>query len=109
MPLQSTNVCLAEIPKGLPTQKTFAFETVDVPKPKDGEVKVRNLYMSVDPYMRDRMIGIKTYADAFKIEDVISGGAVGEIVVSKHPDFKPGDHVMSMPVGARLLQPPLTA
>lgn len=96
MTLKSTNVCLAEIPKGLPTQKTFAFETVDVPDPKDGEVTVKNLYMSVDPYMRGRMTGIKTYADPFKVGEVMGGGAVGEVVASEHPDFKTGDHVMSM-------------
>lgn len=94
--LTSKNMCLASIPKGMPTPDNFKMVEVEVPAPKDGEVTVRNLWMSVDPYMRGRMTGVKTYADPYVVGEAMTGGAVGEIVESAHPDFKKGDHVLSM-------------
>lgn len=96
MTFESKQISLIEFPQGLPTAKTFKIESVDVAAPKDGEIRVRNLYMSVDPYMRGRMTGIKTYADPYELGKPMTGGAVGEIVDSQHPDFKVGDHVLTM-------------
>lgn len=94
--MKATEIHLASIPVGMPTLDDFASVDVDVAAPGEGEVQVKNLYMSVDPYMRGRMTGIKSYADPFKIGEVMGGGAVGEVMASGHPDYKPGDHVMSM-------------
>ena len=80
----------------MPDEGNFDLVMVDVPAPADGEVLVRNLWMSVDPYMRGRMIERKSYVPPFQIGQVLQGGAVGEVVESASPDFKPGDHVLSM-------------
>lgn len=96
MSLKSTEVHLAHYPKGLPDMDTFTFVQVDVPEPKDGEVTVKNHFMSVDPYMRGRMTGIKSYADPYKTGEVMTGGAVGEIIASAHPDYSVGDMVLSL-------------
>jgi len=94
--MKSTEVHLTEYPTGLPTDSHFRFVEVDVPTPKEGEVTVVNDYMSVDPYMRGRMTGIRSYADPFETNAVMTGGAVGRVVKSAHPDYKEGDTVLSM-------------
>lgn len=94
--IKATEIHLKSIPVGMPDLDNFESVQVDVPVPKDGEVTVKNLYMSVDPYMRGRMTGIKSYADPYQIGEVMTGGAVGEIIASAHPGFKVGDHVLSM-------------
>lgn len=72
------------------------MESVDVAPAGKGEITVRNSWMSVDPYMRGRMTGIKTYADPFILGEVMTGGAVGEITHSGHPEFSVGDQVVHM-------------
>ena len=96
MDLTSTNICLTEYPKGLPTSKTFQMTTTDVAVAGDGEITVKNHWMSVDPYMRGRMTGITTYIAPFQIGEPLEGGAVGEVIHSGHKDFKIGDWVMTM-------------
>jgi NADPH-dependent curcumin reductase CurA len=96
MTLTSKNVCLTEYPKGLPTTDTFQMTTTDVAPAGEGEITVKNHWMSVDPYMRGRMTGIKTYIEPFQIGQALEGGAVGEITHSGHKDFKVGDWVMTM-------------
>ncbi len=96
MSLKSTEVHLVDYPKGLPTAETFAFITKDVPAPKAGEVTIKNHFMSVDPYMRGRMTGIESYAAPYQKGEVMTGGAVGEITASAHPDYKVGDMVVSL-------------
>lgn len=93
---KSTDIQLAEYPEGLPTERTFKFVESDVPAPKDGEITVRNHYMSVDPYMRGRMRNVKSYVPPFQIGEAMTGGAVGEVTESAHPDYEVGDHVLSM-------------
>jgi NADPH-dependent curcumin reductase CurA len=66
------------------------------PQPGDGEVLVRNVFVSVDPYMRGRMTGIKTYVAPFEVGGPIGGGAVGRVVASNHDGFAEGDWVNSM-------------
>ena len=87
---------LAARPKGWPTPATFATAKVDVPAPAEGQALVRNLYMSVDPYMRGRMNDVKSYVPPFEVGQVLQGGAVGEVVESQAPELKPGDLVHSM-------------
>ena len=60
------------------------------------ELLVKNLYMSVDPYMRGRMMDRKSYLPPFQIGQALEGGSIGEVVESKNDKFKPGDLVLSM-------------
>ncbi len=96
MTLTSRNMCLKQYPKGTPTSGDFQMTTTDVKLAASGEITVRNHWMSVDPYMRGRMTGIKTYIDPFALGQPMEGGAVGEIIQSGHPEFKKGDWVVTM-------------
>jgi NADPH-dependent curcumin reductase CurA len=69
--------------------------TVDLPDPGPGEVQVRNLWMTVDPYMRGRMNDVKSYSPPFQLGKALDGGAVGEVTASNDPKFKAGDLVQS--------------
>src|SRR5688572_27280641 len=82
-------------PNGLPTAANFELATVDLPAPGPGEVQVRNLWMTVDPYMRGRMNDVRSYAPPFQIGRPLEGGAVGEVVASRDPAFKEGELVQS--------------
>ncbi|GAA1642407.1 NADP-dependent oxidoreductase [Catellatospora bangladeshensis] len=85
---------LASRPQGVPTPDNFRLVEVDVPAPAEGQVKVRNLVMSVDPYMRGRMNDVKSYVPPFQVGAALDGGAVGEVAESASPDLKPGDLVL---------------
>ena len=87
---------LASRPKGWPTAETFAQATTELAALRDGDVLVRNLFMSVDPYMRGRMNDVKSYVPSFQIGKPLEGGAIGEVVESRSADLKPGDIVQSM-------------
>ena len=80
----------------MPTLDNFRFEDAEVPQPKDGEVLVRTLYISVDPYLRGRMREGRSYVPPFAVDQVIESGAVGEVVESRSPKFQPGDIVTGM-------------
>ncbi|RAK61009.1 NADP-dependent oxidoreductase [Phenylobacterium hankyongense] len=82
-------------PVGLPTADNFEMATVDLPDPGPGEVQVRNLWMTVDPYMRGRMNDVKSYSPPFQLGKALDGGAVGEVTASNDPKFKAGDLVQS--------------
>lgn len=83
-------------PQGLPKQKNFALEEIELPTLGDGAVRVRNLWLSVDPYMRGRMNDVKSYVPAFELDQPLEGGAVGEVVESRAEGFSPGDLVLHM-------------
>jgi NADPH-dependent curcumin reductase CurA len=85
---------LAKRPTGWPTQETFEIVEAEVPQPADGQILVRNLLMSVDPYMRGRMDDVKSYAPPFQVGEPLDGGAVGEVGESTVHGFKPGDTVL---------------
>ncbi len=87
---------LASRPSGVVVPDNFRRESVPVPAIKDGEVLVRNHYLSLDPYMRMRMEDVKSYAAPQAIGEVMVGGTVGEIVESKNPKFAVGDKVNGM-------------
>ena len=86
-------VVLASYPEGWVTEANFRLETAPVPKPAEGEVLVKNLWLSLDPYMRGRMSQQKSYVKGVEPGEVMSGETAGEVVESKHPKFKPGDKV----------------
>ncbi|MEO8436396.1 MAG: NADP-dependent oxidoreductase, partial [Pyrinomonadaceae bacterium] len=85
----------------MPTIETFQIVDTETPKPKDGEVLIRTLYLSVDPYLRGRMREGRSYIEPFQIGDVISNSAVGQVVESRAPKFQAGDIVTGM-MGWRL-------
>ena len=95
MPI-SRDVRLKSRPTGLPSAADFEMAEVDLASPAPGEVQVRNLFMSVDPYMRGRMYDRPSYVPPFQIGKALQGGAVGEIAVSNAPEFRVGDMVSSM-------------
>ncbi len=86
---------LAARPKGWPTADTFALVERTLPPPTAGQVLVRNLFMSVDPYMRGRMNAGKSYVPPWEVGQVIDGSAIGEVVASNAEGFSPGDVVTS--------------
>ncbi|HVS64031.1 MAG TPA: NADP-dependent oxidoreductase [Thermoanaerobaculia bacterium] len=96
MPIRSREIRLAERPDGAPEARHFEVAEVEVPDPGEGEILVRNVFMSVDPYMRGRMREAKSYAAPFEVGEVMTGGSVGQVVASRHPGFAEGDHVVGM-------------
>jgi NADPH-dependent curcumin reductase CurA len=87
-------IVLASRPTGEPQPSDFRLETGLVPEPEDGQVLLRTMWLSLDPYMRGRMSAAKSYAKPVLIDDVMVGGTVSEVVVSRHPDFQAGDIVL---------------
>jgi NADPH-dependent curcumin reductase CurA len=85
---------LASRPSGWPTDDNFRLVEVEVPDPAPGQVLVRNLTMSVDPYMRGRMNDVKSYVPPFALDQVLDGGAIGEVIASADPALRPGDVVL---------------
>jgi NADPH-dependent curcumin reductase CurA len=83
-------------PNGTPVPEDFALKPFDLPELSEGMVRVRNLWLSVDPYMRGRMNDVKSYVPPFQIDAPMEGGAVGEVVESNDPAFSPGDKVLHM-------------
>ena len=94
VPSTALEVRLASRPQGWPTEENFEIAEVSVPEPGEGQIVVRNLVMSVDPYMRGRMNDVKSYVPPFQIGEPLDGGAVGEVVASSVDSLKPGDHVL---------------
>jgi len=87
---------LASRPSGEPTPANFRLEEAPLPALNNGEVLVRHHYLSLDPYMRGRMNEGKSYAQPQPLNAVMIGGTVGEVVESRHPGYKAGDHVVGM-------------
>jgi NADPH-dependent curcumin reductase CurA len=94
--LTSREVRLRSRPTGLPQESDFEVAAVAVTPPEEGEVVVRNLWMSVDPYMRGRMTDRKSYLPPFQIGRPLEGGAIGQILESRSPDLAAGEFVLSM-------------
>jgi len=83
-------------PHGLPTEENFALKDIDLPPLSEGHVRVRNHWLSVDPYMRGRMNDVKSYVPPFQLDQPMEGGAVGEVVESRAGGFSVGDRVLHM-------------
>jgi NADPH-dependent curcumin reductase CurA len=95
-PMQNKEIRLRSRPTGMPTLDHFQIVDADVPQPGDGEVLVRTLYISVDPYLRGRMREGRSYVPPFDVGQVIESGALGEVVESHSPKFQAGDIVYGM-------------
>lgn len=93
-PLRGLEVRLACRPVGLPTEENFELAEAEVGEPGPGQLLVRNLVMSVDPYMRNRMNGVRSYVPAYDIGMPLEGGAVGEVLDSRARGFAVGDLVV---------------
>jgi len=91
----SREIRLASRPKGVPATDNFTLAQTEVRSLEEGQVLVRNHFMSVDPYMRGRMNDTKSYVRPFELGKVLEGGAVGEVVESRVSALKPGDMVVS--------------
>jgi NADPH-dependent curcumin reductase CurA len=96
MPTESREIRLASRPQGEPSLDNFSFATVEVRDPGLGEVLVRNVCISVDPYMRGRMNDAKSYVPPFQIGQPLEGGAVGRVIASQDEKFPAGTYVYSM-------------
>jgi NADPH-dependent curcumin reductase CurA len=90
-------VRLKQYPIGVPTVETFEIVKVEIPEPKEGEFLVRNIWMSVDPYMRGRMRSpaeTKSYIGSFQLHRPLDGACVGQVIDSKSDQFKTGEYVL---------------
>ena len=83
-------------PTGIPTLENFELKDFDLPSLGEGQVRVRNRWLSVDPYMRGRMNDVKSYVPPFQLGEPMDGGAIGEVVESKAEGLQPGDLVQHM-------------
>lgn len=88
-------IVLAARPHGAPTDSNFRLQHVAKPTPAQGEVLLRTIYLSLDPYMRGRMSDAKSYAEPVAIDDVMVGGTVCQVETSHHPDFTVGEWVLA--------------
>src|SRR3989454_4792705 len=93
--MTNQRVVLASRPVGPVSEANFRVEEAPVPKPGDGEVLVRNLWLSLDPYMRGRMSDAKSYVKGVDIGEVMVGQTVGEVIESKSDKMKKGDKVLT--------------
>lgn len=89
-------IVLASRPEGPVTPDNFRLETAQIPELKDGQVLVRNHFLSLDPYMRGRMNDSKSYAEPQPLDEVMIGGTVGVVEASKNPAYAVGDNVIGM-------------
>ncbi|WP_417615141.1 NADP-dependent oxidoreductase [Oceanisphaera sp.] len=86
---------LASRPVGAPTTDDFSLQETAIPEPKQGEILLRTVFLSLDPYMRGRMSDAKSYAEPVAMGEPMVGGTVSRVQLSLHPDFKVGDWVLS--------------
>jgi NADPH-dependent curcumin reductase CurA len=93
--LMSREIRLISRPNGLPNAANFTLAQTELGPLQDQQVLVRNLFMSVDPYMRGRMNAGKSYVPPFELGKPLEGGAVGEVLESRAKEFTPGDAVTS--------------
>ncbi|WP_192035028.1 NADP-dependent oxidoreductase [Halomonas sp. YLGW01] len=82
--------------RGTPARELFELHATELPALADGEVRVRNTWLSVDPYMRGRMTGVTTYIEPFTVGEPLQGAAVGEVIESRDPSFPVGAKVRHM-------------
>ncbi|EJF91132.1 NADP-dependent oxidoreductase [Bartonella tamiae] len=93
--LRSQRIILASRPHGAPVKDNLAFEERELPEPQEGAVLLKILYASIDPYMRGRMNAGHSYVQPYEIGGLMGGATVAEVILSRHPDFHKGDHVLS--------------
>ena len=93
--MKTRQVVLQRRPVGMPQADDFAVQEAELPAPGEGEVYVENICMSVDPYMRGRMVDRKSYTPPFQVGEALTGGAIGRVAQSNAPELAVGDHVES--------------
>lgn len=93
-PTTATEIRLASRPVGRPALDNFSVVDTEIPTPGAGRILVRNLVLSLDPYMRGRMSEAKSYVAPYEVGRVMTGGAVGEVIESRSESFEPGDLVL---------------
>ena len=93
MPATQRQFRLRARPIGLPKVSDFSLVDAPLPALQPGDALVKTIYLSVDPYMRGRITGVRTYADPVNIGDVMVGGTVGQVIESRDPSLQPGDWV----------------
>ncbi|WP_182348482.1 NADP-dependent oxidoreductase [Tomitella gaofuii] len=93
--VQSTRIVLASRPHGAPVEENFRLETAQLPPVGRGQVLLRIIYLSLDPYMRGRMSTAESYAEPMEIDDVMVGGTVAQVLASRFPGVDAGDYVLS--------------
>jgi NADPH-dependent curcumin reductase CurA len=96
IPTHYQRMVLAARPRGPVAPENFRLETVAVPVLADGEVLIRNHYLSLDPYMRGRMSAAKSYAASQALDETMIGGTVGQVVASRNDYYEAGDFVGGM-------------
>ena len=94
--MKSLQVRLAKRPTGEPTAENFDIGEVSLPALADGQILVRVIWLSLDPYMRGRMDDSRSYAKPVAIGDVMQGGTVAQVTESRHAGFAEGDFVLGM-------------
>ena len=95
MSITARQIHLVSRPDGMPNHDHFATVEVELPAPGDGQVLIKNHYMSVDPYMRGRMRAQGVYAEPYALNQPMHGGAVGEVLKSNAEGFEVGDIVLN--------------
>jgi NADPH-dependent curcumin reductase CurA len=93
---RTRQILFASRPRGMPTPDNFRFVETVLPPLRDGQILIKSLFLSVDPYMRGRMNEGKSYIEPFVLNEPIPAGGVGEVVESKHERFAPGDLVVGL-------------
>ncbi|MDC5705088.1 NADP-dependent oxidoreductase [Vibrio europaeus] len=88
-------IVLASRPTGAPVAENFRLEQSEKPHPQQGEMLLRSVYLSLDPYMRGRMSDAKSYADPVALDEVMVGGTVCQVETSNHPDYDVGEWVLA--------------
>jgi NADPH-dependent curcumin reductase CurA len=96
IPEHYRRMVLAARPRGPVAPENFRLETVAVPTLADGQVLIRNHYLSLDPYMRGRMSASKSYAASQQLDETMIGGTVGQVLASRNPHYKAGEFVGGM-------------
>lgn len=94
-PAENTRIVLASRPRGEPAAENFRLERAPLPEPGEGQVLLRNRWLSLDPYMRGRMNEGRSYVAPLEIGETMEGGTVSEVVESRHPALAPGDLVLA--------------
>ena len=93
--MTNKRVLLASRPGGWVSEANFRIEEAPVPQPAEGEVLVKNLWLSLDPYMRGRMSDAKSYVKGVELGEVMVGQTVGEVIASRNERFVKGDKVLT--------------
>lgn len=94
--MKNNQIILNSRPSGFPTDDNFGSNTSEIGDPAEGQMLVRNIYISVDPYMRGRMNEGESYVPAFEVGQAITGGVVGQVVASNGGAYSEGDYITGM-------------